>query len=49
MDGGDSTVSGTTVERPLQRILRSRHSHILVQHNPGAVAEQFQAIARNGV
>ncbi len=27
------------------RRLRSRHSHILAQHNAGAVAEQFQAIA----
>ncbi len=39
MDGGGRTASGTAVERPLQRILRSRHSHIPVQHNAGAVAE----------
>ena len=45
MDGGGRTASGTAVERPLKRILRSRHSHILVQHNAGAVAEQLLAIA----
>ena len=35
MDGCGRTASGTAVERPLQRILRSRHSHFHVQHNAG--------------
>ena len=48
MDGGGRTASGTAVERSLQRILRSRHSHIHVQHNAGAVAEQVQAMLANG-
>ena len=39
MDGEGRTASGTAVERSHQRILRSRHSHILMQHNAGAVAE----------
>ena len=46
MDGCGRTASGTAVERPLKRILRSRHLHILVQHNAGAVAEQLQAMPR---
>ena len=45
MDGCGRTASGTAVERPLKRILRSRHLHILVQHNAGAVAEPLPAMA----